>query len=50
MLSVLRDVWTYLRLQRKFWLMPVVLMMVLLGGLVVLSKGSAVAPFVYALF
>jgi Family of unknown function (DUF5989) len=50
MLSIFRDLWIYMRRQRKFWLMPLVFLMVVLGGLVVLSKGSAVAPFVYALF
>ena len=50
MLSIFRDLWIYMRRQRKYWLMPVVFMMVVLGGLVVLTKGSAVAPFVYALF
>jgi hypothetical protein len=50
MLSIFRDLWIYMRRQRKFWLMPLVFLMVVLGGLIVLSKGSAVAPFVYALF
>ena len=50
MLSIFRDLWIYMRRQRKFWLMPLVFLMVVLGGLIVLTKGSAVAPFVYALF
>jgi hypothetical protein len=39
-----------MRVRKKFWLLPVLLMMVVFGGLVVLSKGSAVAPFIYTLF
>ena len=50
MFGILRDLWVYIRLQRKYWLIPIVLMMVLMGGIVVLSKGSAIAPFVYTLF
>jgi hypothetical protein len=50
MLSILRELWTFLRLRRKYWLLPVVAMLVLLGGVVVLTKGSAVTPFVYAIF
>jgi hypothetical protein len=40
----------YLRVRRKFWLLPILLMMVILGGLIVLSQGSAVAPFIYTIF
>jgi hypothetical protein len=50
MFSILRDLFRYVAAQRKYWLMPIIAMMVFLGGIVVLSKGSAVAPFVYALF
>jgi hypothetical protein len=39
-----------MRVRKKFWLMPVLIMMVVFGGLVMLTKGSAVAPFVYTLF
>jgi hypothetical protein len=39
-----------MRVRKKFWLLPVVLAMFLLGGLLVLAKGSAVAPFIYTLF
>jgi hypothetical protein len=44
------ELWTFLRVRKKFWLLPVIIMMALLGGLVVLSKGSAIAPFLYTLF
>ena len=50
MFGILRDLFRYMFAQRKYWLMPVVLAMVLLGGIVVLSKGSVVAPFIYAMF
>lgn len=39
-----------MRVRKKFWLMPVLIMMVIFGGLVLLTKGSAVAPFIYTLF
>jgi hypothetical protein len=39
-----------MRVRKKFWLMPILIMMVVFGGLVVLTKGSAVAPFIYTLF
>jgi hypothetical protein len=46
----LQELWRFMRVRKKFWLLPVLLMMVVFGGLVVLSKGSAVAPFIYTLF
>ena len=49
-MSFLRELCAFLLERKKFWLMPVVLMMVLLGGLIVLAKGSAIAPFIYTLF
>ena len=48
--SKLGLVWGFLRTRKKWWLTPVVLMLVLLGVLIVLSESSAVAPFIYALF
>ena len=44
------ELWRFMRVRKKFWLLPILLMMVVFGGLVVLSKGSAVAPFIYTLF
>jgi hypothetical protein len=44
------ELWRFMRARKKFWLLPILLAMVLLGGLVVLTKGSAVAPFIYTLF
>jgi len=50
MLSFLREFWMFLRVRKKYWLIPVFLVMIIFGGLVVLTKGSAVAPFIYAIF
>ena len=50
MLSIIRELLTFLRVRRKYWLLPVIAVLALLGGVVVLSHGSAVAPFVYAIF
>ena len=50
MLDFIRDLWDFMRERKKFWLAPIVLVMVLLGALIVLSQGSAVAPFIYTLF
>ena len=50
MLSLARELWMFMRVRKKFWLLPILLMMVLFGGLVVLTKGSAIAPFIYTIF
>ena len=50
MISLLKELWLYMRERKKFWLLPILIMMVLLGGLLVLTKGSAIAPFIYTLF
>jgi hypothetical protein len=49
-MSFLVELCRYLRTRKKFWLTPVLIMMVLLGGLIVLTHGSALAPFIYTLF
>ncbi|HEY9568498.1 MAG TPA: DUF5989 family protein [Thalassobaculum sp.] len=49
-MSFLAELWRFLRIRKKFWLLPMLLVMVLFGGLVVLTQGSAVAPFIYTLF
>jgi hypothetical protein len=49
-MSFIKDLWSFLRQRRKFWLLPVIVMMALLGVLIVLAEGSAVAPFIYTLF
>jgi hypothetical protein len=50
MISFLTEFWAFLRCRKKYWLMPLILMLLVLGGLLVLAKGSAVAPFIYTLF
>lgn len=49
-MSFVAELWEFLRARKKFWLMPIVFMMVIFGGLVVLTQGSAIAPFIYTLF
>ncbi len=48
--SILVELWAFMRERKKFWLLPILIMMVIFGGLIVLTKGSAIAPFVYTLF
>ncbi len=50
MFDLLRDLWSFMRVRKKFWLAPIIFVLVLLGGLIVLAQGSAVAPFIYTLF
>ena len=50
MIVFLREFWQFLRARKKFWLLPVFIVMAIFGGLLVLSKGAAVAPFIYTLF
>ncbi len=50
MLELLKDFWDFMRVRKKFWLAPIVIVMLLLGGLLVASQGSVVAPFIYTLF
>ena len=49
-MSFVRELWRYMRTRKKFWLLPILVVMALLGGLLVLAQGSAVAPFIYTLF
>ena len=49
-MSFIGELWAFLRARKKFWLMPIVVMMFLFGALLVLAQGSAVAPFIYTLF
>lgn len=50
MYEMLKDLWDFMRERKKFWLAPIVIVMVLLGGLIIFAEGSAVAPFIYTLF
>lgn len=50
MLDLLKDLWGFMRERKKFWLAPIIIVLLLLGMLVVFAQGSAVAPFIYTLF
>ncbi len=49
-MDFVRELWRYMRVRKKFWLMPILLVLLVFGGLLVLSKGTAVAPFIYTIF
>jgi len=49
-MEMIKELWTFLRVRKKYWLWPIFAMMALLGVLIVLAQGSAVAPFIYTLF
>jgi len=50
MIEFLQDLWQFMRQRKKFWMAPIILVMVLLGALLIFAQGSAVAPFIYTLF
>jgi drug/metabolite transporter superfamily protein YnfA len=49
-MSIVVELWQFMRERKKFWLLPLMTLMLLIGGLLVVTKGSAVAPFIYAVF
>ena len=49
-MDLVAELWRFLRVRKKFWLLPVLIMMVVFGELAVLTKGSVIAPFIYTLF
>jgi hypothetical protein len=49
-MSLIKELWAFMRVRKKYWLIPIVFMMLVFGGLVVLTKGSAIAPFIYTIF
>jgi len=49
-LSFIKELFQFLRARKKFWLAPILIIMALLGGLIVMAQGSAIAPFIYTLF
>ena len=49
-MNLVMELWRFMRVRKKFWLLPILILMFLLGGLLVLAQGSAVAPFIYTLF
>jgi len=49
-MSFLIEFWEFLKVRKKYWLLPILLVLLLFGGLIVLSQGSAIAPFIYTIF
>jgi len=49
-MSFLKEFWEFLRVRKKYWLFPILVFLFIFGGLIILSQGSAVAPFIYAIF
>ncbi len=49
-MEFLRDLWAFLKVRKKFWLLPLIIVLLLFGVLIVLSSGSAIAPFIYTIF
>ncbi|MCK9425180.1 MAG: DUF5989 family protein [Ignavibacteriaceae bacterium] len=49
-LSIIAELWDFLKVRKKWWLAPILFFLVLLGGLIILTQGSALAPFIYAIF
>jgi hypothetical protein len=49
-MSFIKEFWRFLKKRKKFWLLPIFIVLALFGGIIVLAKGSAIAPFIYTLF
>ena len=49
-MEILKELWNFLRVRKKLWLAPIIIVLVILGGLIILAQGSVVAPFIYTLF
>lgn len=47
---ILKDLWGFMRVRKKYWLLPIMLILLMIGGLLILTSGSALAPFIYTLF
>jgi len=50
MIELFKELWAFLKVRKKFWLLPIIMLMFMIGGLLVLANGSAIAPFIYTLF
>ncbi len=50
MLTIVKDLWMFMQVRKKFWMLPIIIMMVLFGGLIILSEGSAIGPLIYTIF
>ncbi len=49
-MDFVKEFWEFLKIRKKYWLLPIIIVLVIFGGLIVLSQGSAVAPFIYTIF
>jgi|TARA_B100000768_G_C11051166_1_gene278436 hypothetical protein len=49
-MSFLKEFWQFLKIRKKYWLLPILVFLFIFGGLIILSQGSAIAPFIYVLF
>ena len=49
-MDFIKELWLFLKVRKKFWLLPILIILVMFGGLIVMAKGSAVAPFIYTIF
>ena len=50
MLTLVRELWSFMRVRKKYWMLPIFVTMLLFGGLIVLAQGSAITPFIYTIF
>ena len=50
MIDLIKDLWDFMRVRKKFWLAPIIIVLLLLGALIVFAQGSVVAPFIYTIF
>ena len=49
-MNFIKEFWQFIRIRKKYWLLPIIMFLVLFGGLIILSQGSAIAPFIYTIF
>ena len=49
-MDFIREFWEFIKVRKKYWLLPILIVLVIFGGLIILSQGSAVAPFIYTIF
>ena len=49
-MEFIKEFWEFLKIRKKYWLLPIILVLVLFGGLIILSQGTAIAPFIYTIF
>ncbi len=49
-MDFIKEFWEFLKVRKKYWLLPIIIVLVLFGGLIILSQGTAIAPFIYTIF